>query len=286
VDHPSTIDDVVDFVLEFMNSDVVGLISINHLVIADQSHPGGVLLDADCLELAKLHSKAVDYQKTGSPVGLDQIPKLKFRERPDWHAGEMRDESGSAYYPSQTAIGKLFRAVKLPDIDTLLKHKDDTHSALSDQWIWRPLNNKVQKILGQDHASHTRDDLEKIFTQFSIEFRYILCNHTISESRSAQLSEEEVFIGTINTKCAQPRRRKDMITRMRDQTTELVSSIREDLMGESGRSLEESLKDAWAAWRFSLDKGNAGLPGMKSFGWIALGLVCEFIELYDQRPRT
>lgn len=66
-------DDVADFVVEYINSDVrlpliqhdcvanaeqvLGMIAINWLIIADQKG----IFDADCLKLSQLHSDAVDY---------------------------------------------------------------------------------------------------------------------------------------------------------------------------------------------------------------------------------
>ena len=55
--------DGVDFFLDYISSDLVGIIATRHLQIADQEYLG--TLHPDCLKLAQLHSKAVDYPKTG-----------------------------------------------------------------------------------------------------------------------------------------------------------------------------------------------------------------------------
>jgi len=61
-------DDVAEFFVDYISSDVLGVIAINWLIIADQSSLG--VFDPDCLKLSELHSDAVDYPKSGQPVSL------------------------------------------------------------------------------------------------------------------------------------------------------------------------------------------------------------------------
>lgn len=82
------------------------------MVIADQSKDG--IFDGDCLKLGDLHSDAVDYPKSGQPVPLDTIPRLKFRERPDWNAPETVTSESARFYESPKALGMLFRSIELP----------------------------------------------------------------------------------------------------------------------------------------------------------------------------
>jgi hypothetical protein len=131
LDRPSTMLDVADFVMEYISSDVreflfllhlasrliffkvVGIVAINWLIIADLSREG--IFDENCITLANLHSNAVDYPKSGQPVPLEKIPKVKTRRRPDWHAPETIDPNASSrFYQSRRAIGRLFRAIDLP----------------------------------------------------------------------------------------------------------------------------------------------------------------------------
>jgi hypothetical protein len=62
--------DVIDHFLTFMEQDQLGRIANIHLTIADQKPLG--TFDPDCLVLAELHSIAVDFSKTGIPVGSIQ----------------------------------------------------------------------------------------------------------------------------------------------------------------------------------------------------------------------
>jgi hypothetical protein len=61
-----TKDDMIDFFIQFMETDQLGRIAVLHRVLADQRDLG--TLDPDCLTLAEMHSTAVDFSKTGIPV--------------------------------------------------------------------------------------------------------------------------------------------------------------------------------------------------------------------------
>ena len=66
LDHPVTTDDIIDFFLMFMQQDQLGRIATIHQVIADQEPLG--TRHPSCLQLAELHSTAVDFSKSGRPV--------------------------------------------------------------------------------------------------------------------------------------------------------------------------------------------------------------------------
>lgn len=75
-----TKEDMAKFFVEFMKTDRLGIIATKHMILADwavsgSSHP-------DCRTLARLHSTAVDFSKTGIPARLEEIPKM-HRYRPD-----------------------------------------------------------------------------------------------------------------------------------------------------------------------------------------------------------
>ncbi|EEB95185.1 hypothetical protein MPER_05887, partial [Moniliophthora perniciosa FA553] len=111
--------DICDFIVNYINSDVLGLLSDRLLVIADQSKDG--IYDRDCEKLAKLCSQttyqAVDYPKNGIPVDLDKdrLPNTLIRCKPDWHAAEVVDPRGTDYYMSTRALGEMFRKVRLAE---------------------------------------------------------------------------------------------------------------------------------------------------------------------------
>lgn len=68
-----------------MENDKLGVISNQHLQLADQRQRG--TLDPDCIKLAALASTAVDYSKTGEPANMQGAPKFP-RFKPDFMVSE------------------------------------------------------------------------------------------------------------------------------------------------------------------------------------------------------
>lgn len=66
LNRPVQIEDIQDFFITFMQQDQLGRIAITHKILADQQAEG--TFDPNCLTLAQLHSTAVDFSKTGTPV--------------------------------------------------------------------------------------------------------------------------------------------------------------------------------------------------------------------------
>ena len=61
VDHDCTADDLCDFFCDYLENDILGVISIRRLHVADQLDAG--TWSEKCKELAGKASKAVDFQK-------------------------------------------------------------------------------------------------------------------------------------------------------------------------------------------------------------------------------
>lgn len=80
LDRPVRRDDIADFFIQFMKTDILGLIANRHLILADVSPEG--TCDAKCIALASMHSTAVDFSKTGIPVKPSDMPRPP-RTRPD-----------------------------------------------------------------------------------------------------------------------------------------------------------------------------------------------------------
>ncbi|CAD8125247.1 unnamed protein product [Paramecium sonneborni] len=94
-------DKMTDFLLQYLNFDVLGKIDNSHLAFADSSID--YAKDSKCLRLAELHSTAVDYVKHGNKVYIPQ--DLISKRWPDFM------EKDSIVYESQSILGKLYRDV-------------------------------------------------------------------------------------------------------------------------------------------------------------------------------
>lgn len=98
---PVTVDDVTSFFVMHMKNNNLPRIATAHRFWADRNAEG--VKSRECLELARLHSVAVDYAKTGVPA---QFPDhLRFKgQYPHW--SERRN-----VYKSKKVIGQLYDLV-------------------------------------------------------------------------------------------------------------------------------------------------------------------------------
>ncbi|CAG8729921.1 4203_t:CDS:2, partial [Ambispora leptoticha] len=112
---PVNIEDICDFFVDFMINDRLGSICNLHMALAD-SYVDGVQ-NEECLLLASLASKAVDFNKTGQPVD-DKLPGIY--EYPDFMENKYRNS-----YESEKILGILYRRIKVntPQKDPLLNYK-------------------------------------------------------------------------------------------------------------------------------------------------------------------
>ncbi|KAK7739008.1 hypothetical protein SLS53_005904 [Cytospora paraplurivora] len=95
-----SIEDVIRFFAQYMKNDSLGAIATAHFAQADQvgvKHP-------KCIELAKLHSKAVDYIKSGRPAVMDKY--LRPKAWPHW-----MEKKPS--YTSISAVGKIYDRMRI-----------------------------------------------------------------------------------------------------------------------------------------------------------------------------
>jgi hypothetical protein len=68
--------DMIEFFIQFTETDSLGRVATGHMVLADQREDG--VRDGDCITLAEMHSTAVDFSKTGIPVSYNIAIILNF----------------------------------------------------------------------------------------------------------------------------------------------------------------------------------------------------------------
>lgn len=285
------------------------MIGSTWLIIADQATTPTRhgIFDDDCMTLAKLHSDAVDYPKSGKPVDRSKIPGWKHRKQPDWNAPETvqpKTEEGEKYYESQQAIGRLFRAIDLPAEHNAMKgatripsyrknrrrgkslhtSQQPEQTIFAEVDIHSAVEQHVEQYLPGIHESiddQLWNDAESLFLRYTTELQGICVTRTLSTARKAHLSEEEALIGTIVMRTSQPRRRKEMMARLRESTDTLVRGMREVLEGGEHDSHEEYLQRSWCAFSVALERGRQF--GAQSFVWVALGAIFEAVRRVEQR---
>jgi hypothetical protein len=275
------------------------MVAINWLLIADLN-PDSIFHD-DCLKLSQIHSYAVDYPKSGTPVSVKEVPKPKSELKPDWHAPETVDlDSSVNFYRSHRAIGKLFRAIDLPEVHAARRKRqqvrEDQPEADLDELFAAlcmndregdPLESAVEcrvaefiPVDGPDSES-VKLAIESL-DRYSRELQGICACNAIQRHghKAATLSEEEAVVGTIIAKCSQRRRRRDAISQLREQTGFLVKCVRDELSGDDNSSQNDWLATAWTAWKVSRKLKDRF--GAQSYGWIALSEVFDAMKAIEQ----
>ncbi|EEB90110.1 hypothetical protein MPER_11728 [Moniliophthora perniciosa FA553] len=300
-------DDVADFVMEYITHDVLGMVSINWRILADQTN----IFNPDCMKMAALHSLAVDYPKSGNPVPIQDIPKRSNEKLPDWYAPEtMYTLDTSKYYPSQKAIGKLFRAIALDAPQNVVRSGrkqrrrarreavEEELDELADDFVdlavemHDPLSTAVEarvtEFIDIDDSldEEAKDHIRDLFQNYRSSLESICSANTLASGPTAMLTEEEAIIGTIVANTSQPRKRLDHIRKLREQTDTLVRAVRESLAGDDDISPGESLHRAFYAWQiakhFCHIRNRSTSFGARSFWWVSLGAVFESIKEIEQ----
>ncbi|XP_052702358.1 uncharacterized protein LOC128178957 [Crassostrea angulata] len=95
-----TVPDIVEFVANYIQNDNLGIIANTHLALADYEPDG--IFSSSCIELAKMHSDAVDFPKTGN------APSLQNFKSPEKYPDFMMKRD-KLQYTSSEIIGKLYR---------------------------------------------------------------------------------------------------------------------------------------------------------------------------------
>ncbi|KAF9453025.1 RdRP-domain-containing protein [Macrolepiota fuliginosa MF-IS2] len=281
IEHDCTVDDICDFVVEYINSDVLGLLSDRLLMIADQSTQG--MNDEDCIHLAELCSEAVDYPKNGNVVDLSQekLPRPLIRCKPDWHAAEVVSPREIDYYISTRALGELYRSITLTKPEQI-QQIPGNREPLRDP-ISQFLREKVEYYIGDDvyPTKKISPALETTYQRYVDELNYIRSTHTVSNTPGAKLLEAEVVAGSILAQCPQKRWRSDRMYRMRLHTTTLVKEIKNEILPQAehytSQELVEGLGRAWRAWELSQMRP-FNEEGANSFGFLALDIILDVLE--------
>ncbi|KAH7410523.1 rna-dependent rna polymerase [Phaeosphaeria sp. MPI-PUGE-AT-0046c] len=245
-------EDMYDFFVRFMATDQLGIIATKHMILADQKDLGTAdpaNTFTDCIQLAEMHSTGVDYSKTGIPVEMTMLRKMRVNKyRPDFlspapptnikdrteiHfddsvavARDVGDEDeGEApshvYYKSDKINGKLYRAVE----ENKIWHDDIKMSATYSQNVWSELMRYIiaecnRKLGGlrwanaKAEAWDIRHAYEDAIANAALEY---------SDHATKELTELEVFTGTIfNSTGSQTRRQRDGSIKLKDEFDRIV----------------------------------------------------------------
>ena len=259
------------------------------------------------MTLAQLHSDAVDYPKSSTPVPLHKIPKPRSKAKPDWCQPEtMNDTKSADYYKSTTAIGRLFRAIELPALDIVRNVNRAQRKKLRAKEVEPGEDNRLVTQFGRISLLRNDDRVDVVvydlitefidgdvdpyhrafafglFDRYTSELKGICAAHTISCRQDAMLTEEEAAVGTIVANTSQPRFRQNMVSKLREQTALQVKGVRNELFSEENE-FEDRLGRAWALWRVTQEERE--LMGARTLGLIALGVIFDTIKEFEEAQR-
>lgn len=153
-----TVDDITSFFVTYMKNDRLPQIAHAHLALADYL-PNGVY-EKKCMDLAVLHSAAVDYNKTGIPVDMSR--DLYPRNWP--HFMEKKHKPKKAQYQSRKILGQLYDHVERVDFRPNLQ---------------APFDERILKSPIAISEKHVKTAVE-LKAQYDVEMRRIMAQHEIN----------------------------------------------------------------------------------------------------------
>ncbi|KAE8408721.1 RNA dependent RNA polymerase-domain-containing protein [Aspergillus pseudonomiae] len=302
--------DMAAFFVEFMRSDILGMIAIRHMIMADQAESG--TRDASCRVLAGLHSKAVDFSKTGIPVNMMDMPRVN-RYRPDFlapgpqtrlynkskigleqhvsHANyDDNDddvEEPYRYYKSEKILGKLFRAI---DEQNIWRKHILSEAATNDEYFWNSVIADCLtrcKSLSRTPKEEHLDEAKRIRAAY--EDAIVSTMDTYSDHPTKPISELEVVIGSIiNRRGVQTRRQRDRSDKLHEEFDRIATWAtnimrRQEVQDPDPNGLELSMACLYHGTHVSDSGRRKEVYGeLKSFRVVA---VCALLAELDYRDK-
>ena len=201
--------DLVDYFVDHIRYDVVGLIANAHLTIADQENDGAC--NEKCLKLAQLHSDAVDYPKTGYYPKNKITSELRQKRYPDF-----LQKHWEPMYISQKILGHLYH--QCVDISNEIQSKSllllDTENCSSFS-LFNDLFSSVQ-------FDEYKQDVCTIIKRYEIQVEDMLLMYHFS-------NEAQLIIGskrTSHTLGFTDKNKGDLVDIIREQMTTLKEKTR------------------------------------------------------------
>ncbi|KAF8753423.1 RNA-dependent RNA polymerase [Rhizoctonia solani] len=193
--------DVADFMVEYICHDSLGMIATNHLVIASTSDMRA--RDENCIVNAELHSRAVDFVKTGFYVANHQIRKAKYDKAFD-------ETTGLGLKPDWQAVMVVTPTMVAITLVIATEGNPARESDVEDQ-VPTTIRNRVAGFVAR-----YKDEIQATVSS------------PIHES-AERVSEVEVMLGTNLEVSSKP----DLIERMKSLTRNLTNTIRYQLKSSS-----------------------------------------------------
>ena len=171
---------------------------------------------------------------------MSELPRDPVREKPDWSASET-GEGRAEYYPSRRILGHLYRDITLPAVQEATREwrqerrrrqrdQKDLEDTLTNMYYSRREESQITNCLRRrmvdyvdiDDYDHDQEVAKHLYTHFNTYSQELLgISQTYSLTSKRWLTEEEIVGGTIVQKTSQPRKRKDLMSKMRTHSSEV-----------------------------------------------------------------
>ncbi|KAE8149813.1 RNA dependent RNA polymerase-domain-containing protein [Aspergillus avenaceus] len=249
------VDDMAGFFVDFMSTDILGLIAVRHMIVADQSELG--TCDPMCRKLAELHSTAVDFSKTGIPVRMGDLPtincyrpdflapgpktrihnklRISVEDRVSNAAYDDNERPNYAYYKSDKILGRLFRSVNEKNI-LFGRGEEATDEVL----FWEELIAACTERCKQYGRSSWQQHIgEAKRMRATYEDAITTTMDSFSDHPTKPISELEVVIGCIIGQNGAPtRRQRDRSVKLQDEFERIATWITGSICQKSGTAVE------------------------------------------------
>ncbi|XP_060204819.1 RNA-dependent RNA polymerase 2 isoform X1 [Lycium barbarum] len=220
MDHEVTLEEIQRFFVDYMISDTLGAISTAHLVHADREPDKA--LNPKCLQLATLHSMAVDFAKTGAAAEMPRY--LKPREFPDF-----MERWDKPMYISEGVLGKLYRGI----VKSFVRRNADDLCTIQDAYDHDLLVEGYEDFL-ENAKNHKEMYLDKMSS---------LLNYYGAEK------EVEILTGNLCQKSEYLKRDNRRYFELKDRILVSAKSLRKEVKGWfTGCCKEDDHQKLASAW--------------------------------------
>lgn len=261
MDHKVTLEEIHKFFVDYMRNDTLGAISTAHLVHADKDP--NKARSSICLQLANLHSMAVDYAKTGAPAEMPR--SLKPKEFPDFM--DRLDRPG---YISTGVLGKLFR-----EATSYTKTSQSSNPVVT-----VPLSYDCD--LEVDGFEAFLEVAEELYVQYAEKLSFLM---NYFEAKY----EDEILTGNIRNRPMYLQKDKRRYADMKDRIIIAVKALHEEVRGWFQRSCsgDERARMASAWYHVTYHPNyNGSEPKFLSFPWILCDTLLSIKSSRAQSSRA
>ncbi|XPS68550.1 RNA-directed RNA polymerase [Ascochyta lentis] len=311
---PVEVNDIVDFFIQFMNMDRLGVISNKHKIRADRKPDG--TLNAECIMLAELASNAVDFSKSGNPADMSQIPRGADSVRPDFMApgrnlvindlgaaelDELEDDDMDdpdslsvldpekakiRYYRSEKALGQLYRRIDEKQFFTQMRDNfQAAQSTRQHETLLQKLERYVDREAMAIQWTHHRIFAEQLREEYEINMVDIM--YSMRPHRGQPLTELEVFSGNILGKKERASTRyireanKEVQERFDRDVSDIARRVARGNGDWEGPDDPEALPRAIACFKVALEtEGWENQIVLRSWKYVAAAVCLEQLNVY------